>query len=116
MTTNTTEYTPVEVVLDDTEQLPDIHLEVAGAKLDLPNLNGANLPIEIVQAVLLIKSRPVLDDETTAQVMSVFLAYFQQLKPDFWARLRTTSNPMAYLIATVQAWAEQSGLDPKALR
>ena len=114
--TNTYDYTPVEVALDDTPDLDDVHLEVAGVKLDLPNLNSAEMPIEVVQAVLLVKSKPVLDDETAAQVMAIFLAYFLQLKPNFGAVLRQTKAPLAYLTATVQAWAERSGLDPKAFR
>ena len=39
-------YHVVDVDLTDAEELkPDVHLEVAGAKLDLPNLNNAELPI-----------------------------------------------------------------------
>ena len=50
-------YHVVDVDLTDAEELkPDVHLEVAGAKLDLPNLNNAELPIELVQAILLVKS------------------------------------------------------------
>lgn len=42
-------YHMVEVDLSDAEELkPDVHLEVAGVKLDLPNLNNAELPIELV--------------------------------------------------------------------
>ncbi len=109
------DYLPVEVALDDTDQLEDVHLEVLGMKLDLPNLGSANLPLELVQVVLLIKSKPVLDDETLSHAAAVFLAYFQEMRPDFWNRLRSSANPMAYLMATVRAWADQSGLSPKAV-
>ena len=34
-----TTYTPVEVALDTTDELEDVHLDVLGVKLDLPNLN-----------------------------------------------------------------------------
>ena len=89
------EYHVVDVDLTEAEELkPDVHLEVAGAKLDLPNLNNAELPIELVQAIL--------------------LAYFQTMQPNFWNVLRKTKRPMAYLTATIKAWAEESGLDPKA--
>lgn len=109
------EYHVVDVNLDDAEELkPDVHLEVAGVKLDLPNLNNAELPIELVQAILLVKSRPTLSDEETSACMAAFLAYFQAMKPNFWNALRKTKRPIAYLIATVKAWAEESGLDPKA--
>ena len=93
---------------------PDVHLEVAGVKLDLPNLNNAELPIELVQAILLVKSKPALSDEETTACVSTFLAYFQTMQPNFWNVLRKTKRPMAYLTATIKAWAEESGLDPKA--
>ena len=109
------EYPVVDVDLTSAEELkPDVHLDVAGVKLDLPNLNNAELPIELVQAILLVKSRPTLSDEETSACMAAFLAYFQAMKPNFWNVLRKTERPIAYLIATVKAWAEDSGLDPKA--
>lgn len=108
-------YHVVDIDLTDAEELrPDVHLEVAGVRLDLPNLNNAELPIELVQAILLVKSRPALSEEETMACMSAFLAYFQDMRPDFWNALRKTDRPLAYLTATVKAWAEESGLDPKA--
>lgn len=108
-------YHMVEVDLSDAEELkPDVHLEVAGVKLDLPNLNNAELPIELVQVILLIKSKPALSDEETMACVSTFLAYFQTMQPNFWNVLRKTERPIAYLTATVKAWADESGLDPKA--
>lgn len=108
-------YHVVDVDLTDAEELkPDVHLEVAGAKLDLPNLNNAELPIELVQAILLVKSRPMLSDEETSACMAAFLAYFENAQQNFWNVLRKTKRPMAYLTATIKAWAEESGLDPKA--
>lgn len=109
------EYHVVDVDLTEAEELkPDVHLEVAGVKLDLPNLNNAELPIELVQVILLVKSKPMLSDEETTACVSTFLAYFQTMQPNFWTALRKTKRPMAYLIATVKAWADESGLDPKA--
>ena len=95
------EYHVVDVDLNDAEELkPDVHLEVAG--------------VELVQAILLVKSRPALSDEETMACMSTFLAYFQTMQPNFWNALRKTKRPLQYLTATVKAWAEESGLDPKA--
>ena len=83
------EYHVVNVNLDDAEELkPDVHLEVAGVKLDLPNLNNAELPIELVQAILLVKSKPALSDEENMACVSTFLAYFQTMQPNFWNVLR----------------------------
>lgn len=108
-------YHMIEVDLSDAEELKlDVHLEVAGVKLDLPNLNNAELPIELVQAILLIKSKPALSEEETMACVSTFLAYFQTMQPNFWNVLRKTKRPMAYLTATIKAWADESGLDPKA--
>ena len=109
------EYRTVEVNIDDDDKVyDDVHLQVAGVKLDLPNLNSADLPIELVQMILLVKSQTELSDETSAQVMSTFLAYFQACKPNYWSALRKTNNAMAYLTETVKVWAEESGIDPKA--
>lgn len=88
------EYHVVDVDLTEAEELkPDVHLEVAGVKLDLPNLNNAELPIELVQAILLIKSKPALSDEETTACVSTFLAYFQTMQPNFWNVLRKTKRP-----------------------
>lgn len=109
-------YREVEIELNETWSAePDVHLDVAGVKLDLPNLNSANLPIELVQAILIAKSKPVLSDEENSLIAATCLAYFQSMKPNFWSALRKTDQPMAYLMATVKAWADESGLDPKAL-
>ena len=97
----------------EADDYPDVHLDVCGVKLDLPNLRGSRLPLEIVEAVLLIRSNEQLDEETTSRVMSIFLAYFQRKRPDFWHALSRSDNPLGYLTGTIQAWAEQSGLDPK---
>ena len=102
----TNQYAKVEPIINDDDQLEDVHLDVLGVKLDLP--------IDLVNVILLIKSQPVLSDEQTALAMSAFLAYFQQLRPDYWNALRKTGHAMAWLTATVRTWAEQSGLDPKA--
>lgn len=80
----TNQYAKVEPIINDDDQLEDVHLDVLGVKLDLPNLNSADLPIDLVNVILLIKSQPVLSDEQTALAMSAFLAYFQQLRPDYW--------------------------------
>mgnify|MGYP000293846890 CR=1 FL=1 len=80
-------YHVVDVDLTDAEELkPDVHLEVAGVKLDLPNLNNAELPIELVQAILLVKSKPALSDEETTACVSTFLAYFQTMTAELLER------------------------------
>ncbi len=110
-----TDYAKVETPVIEDEPLEDVHLDVLGIKLDLPNLNSADLPIDLVNVILLVKSHTTLSEEQSSYAMSAFLAYFQQLRPDYWNALRKTGNGIAWLTATVRAWAEQSGLDPKAL-
>jgi hypothetical protein len=110
------EYKSVQAEITDAEEnLEPVHLDVNGMHLDLPNLNSTNLPIELVQAVLLVKSKVVLTDEELAQTTSIFLAYFQTMKPNFWNKLRKTDHPMNWLMGTVKFWAVESGIDPKAL-
>lgn len=108
-------YTQVVAQLEESKEYPDVHLEVLGMKLDLPNLNSANIPIELAEVVLLLRSQPVQSEEIQAQATAVFLAYFRTIQPNFWAKLRGSDQPLAYLAATIKAWADQSGLDPKAL-
>ena len=129
MTTNA-DYQTVSIdPIDDGEEMPDVHLFIPadpdakkddpdygrGLKLDLPNLNSEDLPIDVIQAVLLTKSAVNLTDEQNFAVASTMLAYFQVMQPNYWNFLRRQGRPMAYLAGTVKAWAEQSGLDPKAL-
>lgn len=115
--------------IDDGETRPDVHLFIPenpqskegdhdygkGLKLDLPNLNSEDLPIDVIQAVLLTKSAVTLTDEQNFAVASTMLACFQVMQPNYWNFLRKLGRPMSYLAGTVKAWAEQSGLDPKAL-
>ena len=53
-----TDYAKVEAPVNDDEPLEDVHLDVLGVKLDLPNLNSADLPIDLVNVILLIKATP----------------------------------------------------------
>ena len=110
------EYHVVDVDLTDAEELkPDVHLEVAGVE---------TRPAEPQQRGTAHRTRPghppgqkqadASSDEETMACVSTFLAYFQTLQPNFWNVLRKTKRPMAYLTATIKAWAEESGLDPKA--
>ncbi|AKV55078.1 hypothetical protein BACT_0489 [Bifidobacterium actinocoloniiforme DSM 22766] len=111
------EYAIVEpdIEEDDTEY-PDVHLEALGLKFDLPNLNSkAELPLEIIQMIFILKSKVVLSDEEQYQAMAVFLAYFEQIHPTLWNRLRRSDNAMGWLTGIVKAWAAESGIDPKAL-
>lgn len=110
------EYQVVRIDLPKTgDNYPDVHLSVNGTKLDLPSLKNTDLPIELIQVVLMIKSKLVLSDEENAAAMSAFLAYFQSMQPNFWNVLRKTGHAMEYLTGTVKAWAGQSGINPKAL-
>lgn len=108
------QYTRVEADITDDDHYEDVHLDVLGVKLDLPNLNSADLPIDLVNVILMVKSQTVLSEEQSALATSAFLAYFQQLRPDFWSALRKSGHALAWISATVRAWVEQSGLDPKS--
>ncbi|MFT8639020.1 hypothetical protein [Bifidobacterium sp.] len=113
-----TEYKQVEIeeALQAAEEYEDVHLSVNGIKLDLPNLQSQKLPIELISAVLLVKSETVLSEQDQYKVMATVLAYFQRMRPDFWLNLNKTGNPLGYVAATLKAWATESGIDPKALR
>ena len=51
----------------DAEQQPDVCLSLKGldTEVTLPNLNSADLPIELVNVVLIVKSKVVLSEEET---------------------------------------------------
>lgn len=109
------QYAQVEPEIDEkAEDYPDVHLKALGLKFDLPNLNSADLPIELVQTILIIKSRVVLSQEEQYQALATCLAYFEQMQPNLWNRLRSTGNALGWLAGIVKAWAEESGLDPKS--
>ncbi|MBI0145053.1 MAG: hypothetical protein M3Z49_01005 [Bifidobacteriales bacterium] len=112
-----TTYAVVEPQIDEDEQeYPQVHLEALGLKFDLPNLNSkAGLPLEIIQMIFIIKSKVVLSEEEQYQAMAVFLAYFEQIHPTLWNKLRRSDNAMGWLTGIVKAWATESGIDPKAL-
>lgn len=110
-----THYAEVEPEIDeDANEYPDVHLEALGLKFDLPNLQSADLPIELVQTILIIKSRVVLSEEEQYHAMAVCLAYFEQMQPDLWNKLRSSGNALGWLAGIIRAWATESGVDPKA--
>ena len=114
MTTATT--IDIEPDLDDAgESLPDVCLRLKGldTEVTLPNLNGRDLPIELVNVVIILKSKVVPSEEDTFHATAVFMAYLEQMKPDLWNRLRRAGNPLGWIKAIVKGWAEGSGLDPK---
>lgn len=68
----------------DAEQQPDVCLSLKGldTEVTLPNLNSADLPIELVNVVLIVKSKVVLSEEETFHATAVFLAYLQENAAD----------------------------------
>lgn len=109
-----TNYVEVQPEIDeDAQKYPDVHLKALGMKFDLPNLNSADLPIELVQTILIIKSRVVLSEEEQYHALEVCLAYFEQMQPNLWNKLRSTGNAMGWLAGLIKSWAEESGVDPK---
>lgn len=109
------EYVDVEIPKIDGD-LPDVHLKVGNVKLDLPNIMSAEIPVEVLQASSIVASKPLeeLSQEDVGAVYSAFLAYFQKKQPAFWWELRRTGQPIATLMATVDAWARESSQDPKS--
>ena len=69
-----TDYAKVETPVIEDEPLEDVHLDVLGIKLDLPNLNSADLPIDLVNVILLIKSHTTLSEEQSSYAKSAFHA------------------------------------------
>lgn len=100
----------------DAEQQPDVCLSLKGldTEVTLPNLNSADLPIELVNVVLIVKSKVILSEEETFHATAVFLAYLQEMQPTLWNKLRKAGNPLGWISAIVKGWAEGSGLDPKS--
>lgn len=110
---------PIDIepdINEDAQDLPDVCLRLKGLDTEVrfPNLNGADLPIELVNVVLLVKSKVVLSQEETFHATSVFLAYLEQMQPDLWNKLRKAGNPLGWISAIIRGWAEGSGLDPKS--
>ena len=109
------EYARVEPeIAEDAREYPDVHLEALDMKFDLPNMNSADLPIELINVILIVKSKIVLSEEENYHAMAVCLAYFEQMQPNLWNKLRKSGNPLGWLAGIVKTWAVESGLDPKA--
>jgi hypothetical protein len=112
---NDTSYAPVQPEIDENApDYPDVHLEALGMRFNLPNLNSADLPIELINVILIIKSKVVLSEEENYHAMAVCLAYFEQMQPNLWNKLRRSGNALGWLAGIVKTWATESGLDPKA--
>jgi hypothetical protein len=112
---NDANYAVVEPeVNENAPEYPDVHLEALGMKFDLPNMNSADLPIELINVILIIKSKIVLSEEENYHAMAVCLAYFEQMQPNLWNKLRRAGNPLGWVAGIVKAWATESGIDPKA--
>lgn len=91
---------PIEIEPDintDAEQQPDVCLSLKGldTEVTLPNLNSADLPIELVNVVLIVKSKVVLSEEETFHATAVFLAYLQEMQPTLWNKLRKAGTRSA---------------------
>lgn len=112
---NDSNYAVVEPEINENApEYPDVHLEALGMKFDLPNMNSADLPIELINVILIIKSKIVLSEEENYHAMAVCLAYFEQMQPNLWNKLRRAGNPLGWVAGIVKAWATESGIDPKA--
>jgi hypothetical protein len=112
---NDANYAVVEPEINENApEYPDVHLEALGMKFDLPNMNSADLPIELINVILIIKSKIVLSEEENYHAMAVCLAYFEQMQPNLWNKLRRAGNPLGWVAGIVKAWATESGIDPKA--
>ena len=112
------EYTPVELPETTSAALPDVHLDVAGHHLDLPNLNGPGIPVELLTEALSL-SKSLADGSITSGAAngSYLLAlaeWFKRERPDFWKFVTSSKDGVLWLSATVDAWQAQSGLDPKS--
>lgn len=109
----------VEPVIDETtEEWPDVVLqfpEDTGLKeMRLPNMNSNKMPLEMIKAILIVKSKVVLSEEEQYLVLSTCLAYFEQMQPSLWNHLRKTENALGWLAGILKSWAVGSGIDPKA--
>lgn len=105
---------PTKVQLSDAftdeENLPDVHLEVLGVQVDLPNLNSRELPLGLVSAALEFTAQDGNPDKGLRQ----FIDFLERTQPALWAKLETEPNGTGWLIGIIEAWAEQSAIDPKA--
>jgi hypothetical protein len=112
------EYTPVELPETTATALPDVHLDVAGHHLDLPNLNGPRIPVELLTGALSLSKSLEDGSITSGAANGLYFAsiaeWFKREHPDFWQFVATSKDGVLWLSATVEAWQAQSGLDPKS--
>jgi len=103
------EHVYVAEAFEDTKDLPEVHLDVLGEHIDLPNLNSPRLPLGIVSAALELS-----DGGDANKGLRTFIDYFQATQPALWRKLETEDNGVGWLIGIIEAWSLQSGMDPKA--
>lgn len=103
------EHVSVGEAFEDTKDLPEVHLDVLGEHIDLPNLNSPRLPLGIVSAALELS-----DGGDANKGIRTFIDYFQTAYPSLWRKLENEENGVGWLVAIIEAWASQSGIDPKA--
>ena len=112
------EYTPVELPETTSTALPDVHLDVAGHHLDLPNLNGPRIPVELLTEALSLSKSLEDGSITSGAANGLYFAsiaeWFKREHPDFWRFVSMSKDGVLWLSATVEAWQAQSGLDPKS--
>lgn len=112
------EYTLVELPETTSAALPDVHLDVAGHHLDLPNLNGPGIPVELLTEALSLSKSLADGSITRGAANGLYFAsiaeWFKHERPDFWQFIVTSKDGVLWLSATVDAWQAQSGLDPKS--
>ena len=110
------EYHVVDVDLTEAEELkPDVHLESPASNSTCRTSTTRNCPSNSSRPSSLIKSKPALSDEETTACVSTFLAYFQTMQPKLLERAAQDQRPMAYLTATIKAWAEDPDWTQKRL-
>lgn len=106
-----TDYVPVKLPDDAAKVENSIHLEALGVKMDLPDLGGPGVPLEIVTAYALAEGQD--QKETNVTILKAFVDWFKTEQPDFWQKVKAAPNGVDWLMAVIKAWGEESDLDPK---
>lgn len=102
-----------DIAFEAREVLPPFRFNIDGAKFELPNLRGPNVPVELFATALLFTNGSVPDDKL-GQLGKTFVDYFENTHPALVRALNRHPQTLPMLNGLIRQWSKQEAKDPKA--
>jgi hypothetical protein len=88
-----------------------------GKKFELPPLDSAQVPLELIPVFMLFKQYDTVQDvpeETRMQAAAAFVQYLQIKEPRLWATISKQKTPILWINGLIRQWGDYAGLEGKA--